>query len=255
MSLQRFFLEVKYKGTNYSGFQAQDNANTIQAEIEKAFFILQRKEIILTGSSRTDTNVHAIQNFFHFDVEESLHQQFLYKMNAILPRDIVLKNVYAVKKEAHCRFDAISRTYQYYIYHKKDPFLEDRAYFYPYTINLDLMKEAASVIKEYHDFTSFSKRNTQVKTYLCNIIESEWKKENDLLVYRVSSNRFLRGMVRGLTGTMLQIGRGKLSIEDFRKIIESKDCSLADFAVPGHGLFLIEVNYPAGTLDNPIAAT
>ena len=255
MSLQRYFMEVKYKGTQYSGFQAQDNANTIQAEMEKAFFVLQRKEIVLTGSSRTDTNVHAIQNFFHFDFEEHLHPQFIYKMNAILPRDIVIKNVYATNKEAHCRFDAISRTYQYYIYHKKDPFLEERAYYFPYTIDLELMKHTAAVIKEYHDFSSFSKRNTQVKTYLCNITESEWKKENDLLVYRVSSNRFLRGMVRGLTGTMLQLGRGKLTMDDFRKIIEAKDCSKADFAVPGHGLFLQSVNYPEGTLSHPIPAS
>ena len=216
MALQRYFMEVMYKGTQYSGFQVQDNAVTIQSEIEKAFAVLQRKEVDLTGSSRTDTNVHAIQNFFHFDFDEPLHPQFLYKINAILPRDIVIKNVYQTQPDAHCRFDAISRTYQYYIYQKKDPFLEDRAYFFPYTIDLPLMQEAASIVKEYRDFTSFSKRNTQVKTYLCSIAESVWKKENDLLLYRVSGNRFLRGMVRGLTGTMLQVGRGKITLSDFR---------------------------------------
>lgn len=252
MAVQRYFMEVMYKGTQYSGFQVQDNAVTIQSEIEKAFAVLQRKEVDLTGSSRTDANVHAIQNFFHFDFDEPLHPQFLYKINAILPRDIVVKNVYLMEQDAHCRFDATGRTYQYYIYQKKDPFLEDRAYFFPYTIDLPLMQEAAGIVKEYRDFTSFSKRNTQVKTYLCSIDISEWKIEKDLLVYRVSGNRFLRGMVRGLVGTMLQVGRGKITIDDFRKIIESKDCSNADFAVPGHGLFLVEVNYPAGYLTKPI---
>ena len=252
MSLQRYFIEVLYKGTRYSGFQTQANANTVQAETEKAFAILQKQEIVLTGSSRTDTHVHAKQNFFHFDFEGIIHSQFLYKINAILPRDIVIRNIYPVHKEAHCRFDAISRTYHYYIYQKKNPFLEDRAYYFPYSIDLAKMEEAAIVLKEYTDFTAFSKRNTQVKTFLCAILESDWLKEEGQLVYRVTSNRFLRGMVRGFTGTMLQIGRGKLTIGDFRNIIESKDNRTADFAVPGYGLFLTQVEFPSGWLTSPL---
>lgn len=250
---QRYFLELMYKGTGYSGFQVQDNApNTIQEETEKAFAILQKERVTMTGSSRTDAGVHALQNFFHFDVNAPLHEQFLYKMNAILPKDIVLKNVYAMPTDAHCRFDAVSRNYRYYIYKHKDPFLADRAYFFPYTLNLQKMQEAAAVIMQYSDFTSFSKRNTQVKTFLCAIGASEWEEEGDQLVYRVSANRFLRGMVRGLTGTMLQLGREKLSIDDFRKIIEARDCTRADFSVPGHGLFLTNVNYPAEFLPAPL---
>ncbi|HEY4150905.1 MAG TPA: tRNA pseudouridine synthase A, partial [Chitinophagaceae bacterium] len=156
------------------------------------------------------------------------------------------KNMYRVPPEAHCRFDALSRSYRYYIYQHKDPFLEDRAYFFPFTIDIQKMREAAAVIKEYSDFTSFSKRNTQARTAVCAIAESEWQEENRQLVYSIKANRFLRGMVRGITGTMLQVGRGKLSIDDFRKVIEAKDCSRADFAVPGYGLFLQEVSYPAG---------
>lgn len=249
--MQRYFLEVSYKGANYSGFQVQENAPSVQEEIEKVLAILQKKEISLTGSSRTDTGVHAIQNFFHFDFEGGFHPQFLYQVNSILPKDIVIKNIYPVPSEAHCRFSAVSRTYHYHIYRNKNPFLEEYAYYFPYTIDYDKLREAAAIIKTYTDFTSFSKRNTQAKTFLCSILESEWKKDGEQFIYRVKSNRFLRGMVRGLTGTMLQVGRGKISMDDFKKIIEAKDCRKADFAVPGHGLFLMEVSYPGSIALNP----
>ena len=247
----RYFLEVSYKGTNYSGFQTQQNANTIQAEIEKALFILLKKQITLTGSSRTDAGVHALQNFFHFDTITPLHLwrgdggevRLLYNLNAILPEDIVVKNLIAVSADAHCRFDAINREYKYYIYRHKDPFLKDRGFYFPYKLDLDAMREAAELIKEYKDFTSFSKSNTQVKNFDCLISESEWLSENNYLVYHVKANRFLRGMVRALTATMLKIGRGKLSIDDFKFLIEAKDCTKAGFAVPARGLFLVSVQY------------
>jgi tRNA pseudouridine38-40 synthase len=248
MALQRYFMELMYSGARYSGFQVQHNAPTVQAAVEKAFLVLQRQPVALTGSSRTDTGVHALQNFFHFDVETPLHPQFLYKINAILPRDIVIKNIYPVAPDAHCRFDAMSRSYRYHVYQHKNPFLEDRAYYFPFTIHPGHMQEAAAVVKAYMDFTSFSKRNSQVRTHMCTILESEWKQENGQWIYAIRANRFLRGMVRGITGTMLQVGRGRLSIDDFRKVIEAKDCSKADFAVPGHGLFLQEVTYPPGLL-------
>ena len=241
--MSRYFLEVSYKGTYYSGFQTQENANTVQAEVEKAFKVLQREPVVMTGSSRTDTGVHALQNYFHFDFESELHPQFVYKVNAILPSDIVIKGVRQVPAEAHCRFDAVNREYRYYIYRHKDPFLEDRAYYFPFKLDVEKVKEAAGVIQEYTDFTSFSKRNTQVKTFECIISRSEWKWEDGCLVYNVVGNRFLRGMVRALTATMLQVGRGKMDIGGFRKIIEAKDCTKASFAVPAHGLFLVSVGY------------
>ncbi len=245
MSLQRYFLEVMYKGTNYSGFQVQLNApNTIQEETEKAFAVLAKQRVSMTGSSRTDTGVHALQNFFHFDFEGGIDEHFLYKINAIMPKDIVIKNIYPVPQEAHCRFDAITRSYCYHIYRTKNPFLADRSYYFPYTVNLEKMEEAATIIKTYRDFTSFSKRNTQVKTFLCAVEESEWKQDGEEITYHVKANRFLRGMVRGLTGTLLQVGRNKISIDQFKNIIEAKDCRLADFSVPGHGLFLTKVEYP-----------
>jgi tRNA pseudouridine38-40 synthase len=246
--MSRYFLEVSYKGTAYSGFQSQHNANTIQAEVEKAFRTLQKEEVVMTGSSRTDAGVHALQNFFHFDYNGVIHTQFGYKINAILPPDIVVKRVFPVPGDAHCRFDALSREYRYYIYRRKDPFLADRAFYFPYRLDIGALREAAAVIKEYNDFTTFSKRNTQVKTFRCEIRESEWVLEDECLVYRVRSDRFLRGMVRALTATMLKIGRGKMDLPEFRKVIEGRDCTKASFAVPGHGLFLVSVDFPPGYL-------
>lgn len=242
--MSRYFLEVAYKGTAYSGFQSQANANSIQAEVEKAFAILQKEKIIMTGSSRTDAGVHALQNYFHFDYEGLIHPHFGYKINSILPSDIVVKTIRPVAEECHCRFDAISRHYDYYIYQSKDPFLRDRAFYFPYKLDFSKMEEAAELIKDYQDFTSFSKRNTQAKTFLCEIMESQWAFRGNQLIYSVKANRFLRGMVRALVATMLQVGRKKLSIEGFKSIIESKDCTKASFAAPAQGLFLSAIAYP-----------
>ena len=170
--------------------------------------------------------------------------RIIYNLNALLPADIAIRAIMPVKDDAHCRFDAVGREYEYTIYQSKDPFMVDRAYFYPYKSDFKLLEEAADIIREYTDFTSFSKRNTQVKSFECKIQESYWERRGELQVYHVKGNRFLRGMVRGLTGTMLQVGRGKITLEGFRSIIEAKDCTKADFSVPGHGLTLVKVIYP-----------
>ena len=248
--MPRYFLEVAYKGTRYSGFQIQDNASSIQQEVEKALEIFYRQPIALTGSSRTDTGVHAMQNFFHFDYQGVIEDKVLYNKNSILPPDIVVKSIRPVAPDAHCRYDALSREYRYYLYGQKDPFLADRAWFYPYTLDREKLHAAATLLSEYQDFTSFSKRSTQVKTFLCTIQESSWEEEETGLVYRVKANRFLRGMVRGLVGTMLQVGRGKLSVEDFSGVIRQKDNRLADFSAPGHGLFLYQVYFPVSVFEN-----
>jgi len=242
--MPRYFLEVAYKGTNYSGFQIQDNASSIQEEVEKALAVYFRQRLSLTGSSRTDGGVHAMQNFFHVDFEGVIDPRSLYNINSLLPRDIVVKNFFPVAPDAHCRFDAISREYRYYIYREKDPFLVDRAYFFPYTLDKAKMEAAAALILECGDFTSFAKRNSQAKTFLCTVYESSWREENGCLLYRVKANRFLRGMVRGLVGTMLQVGRGKIGVGDFAAILRDKDNQLADFSAPGHGLFLFQVSFP-----------
>ena len=247
--MPRYFLELSYKGNNYSGFQIQDNAGSIQQEVEKALTVFFRQRFELTGSSRTDAGVHALQNFFHFDYEEIIDSRVLYNINAILPPDIVLKNIYPVAPDAHCRFDAISREYRYYLYRVKNPFLADRAWFYPYTLDRGKLDAAARIIPTHRDFTTFSKRNTQVKTFLCDIYDSVWEEDGQCLVYRVRANRFLRGMVRGLVSTMVQVGRGKLSLEELDAILGQRNNQLADFTAPGHGLFLHQVSFPVSVLD------
>ncbi|MCW3461805.1 tRNA pseudouridine(38-40) synthase TruA [Chitinophaga nivalis] len=242
--MSRYFIEVGYKGAQYSGFQVQENAHTVQAEVDRALSILFRDKIESTGSSRTDAGVNAYQNFLHFDTELPLHPQFLYKINAILPEDVVLRGIYGVPPEANSRFAALSRSYEYTLYTRKDPFMKDRGYFFPYKIDIVALQAAATILKEYRDFSTFSKRNTQVKTFICAIEESYWTESEERIVYNVTANRFLRGMVRGLVGTMLRVGRGKLSLEAFRAAIESRDCTNADFAVPPQGLFLMKVRYP-----------
>lgn len=239
----RYFLETTYDGTSYGGFQIQDNSITIQGEIEKVLEKFYRQKIDLTGSSRTDAGVHALQNFFHFDAEISFQEKQVYNLNAMLPDDIVIKKIISAENDAHSRFDATGRTYNYFIYQNKNPFLKDRAWFYPYPLNIDLLNEAANILKTFADFTSFSKKNTQAKTKICTITECFWEQKGEQLVFSVTSNRFLRGMVRGLVGTMLQVGKKKISIEQFKQIIEAKDCSKADFTTPAHGLFLMKVHY------------
>lgn len=243
--MPRYFIEVAYLGTNYSGFQVQENANSIQAEVENALSIFLRKEISLTGSSRTDAGVHALSNFFHFDEEAALTNFQLYNINSILPKDIVALNIYQVNSNAHCRFDAISREYKYYINRNRNPFLLNQAWHYPYTVDVNLLNEAATVLMQYTDFESFSKKKTQVKNFQCKIHTSEWiyDTEKQCLVYHVIANRFLRGMVKGLVSTMLQVGRKKINIEQFKEIIQKRNPVFADFSAPSDGLFLCKVEY------------
>lgn len=247
--MARYFIKVSYNGANYAGFQVQNNANTIQGEIQKALKIYYKSDFELTCSSRTDAGVHALMNFFHFDSELMPDliklEKILYNLNAILPPDIVILKIFKVKIDAHCRFDAVYREYKYYIYSIKNPFCNKSAYYIPYNLDIEKLNAAAQLLMNYQDFTSFSKRNTQVKTYNCNILKSNWSYENNKLVYYIKSNRFLRGMVKGLVGTMLKVGTGKITLQQFKQIIENKDCRNADFAVPAQGLFLINVHYPS----------
>lgn len=243
--MARYFLEVSYKGTNFSGFQRQDNANTVQQEVEKALHVYFREHFDLTGSSRTDAGVHALSNFFHFDsrLDDAELVKSVYHLNAILPADVVVKRIFRVGDEAHCRFDALSRSYEYFIYTSKDPFLEDRAHYFPFKVHQELLNEYAAEVMRHNDFEAFSKRNTQVYTFQCSVIECYWKEEKGMLIFKVTANRFLRGMVRGLVGTMLRCARKQEPVDAFRDIILSRDVSRADFSVPGKGLFLVEVKY------------
>jgi tRNA pseudouridine38-40 synthase len=242
--MSRYFIEVSYKGTRYAGFQIQHNAHTVQAELEAALKTYFREDITLTGSSRTDSGVHARQNYFHFDSELSIDNVSVYNINAILPSDVAVHRIIPVRSDDHCRFHAVARSYEYTLYRFKDPFLEDLAYFYPYTLDHDLLQRAADIVLQTTNFRTFSKRNTQVKTFDCHIKIASWIKRENLLVFNIKGNRFLRGMVRGLVGTMLLVGRGKISIAEFVEIINSNNCSHADFSVPGKGLCLMQVEYP-----------
>jgi tRNA pseudouridine38-40 synthase len=259
--MPRYFIEVAYNGKNYSGFQRQQNSNTIQAETEKVISLLARKEIMLTGSSRTDAGVHALQNYFHFDSGNTIQEwegivnaeRLVYKLNAILPEDICVKKIIEVNDTAHCRFDAINREYKYYIYRHKDPFLQDRSFYFPYKLDIEKLDTTALMLKECTDFTSFSKRNTQVKSFDCIIYESKWIKEDKQIIYYVKANRFLRGMVRALVATQLKVGRGKLSIAEFKQIIQSAKSATAFFSAPARGLFLEAVNFPLDYFTKQIA--
>lgn len=239
-----YFLALAYKGTRFAGFQIQDNAITIQGQVERAMATYLRENIQLTGSSRTDAGVHANRNFFHFSIDRPLKVEFVYHVNAILPPDIAISGLYAVPKGSHSRFDAIGRRYKYYIYNSKNPFLNDRSWYYPYPMDLDDLNQAASFLLGLHDFTSFAKRRTQVYTHMCTLSVCQWQETADGWVFTVEGNRFLRGMVRAMVGTMVKVGRKKINVESFQKVLLSKDSAMADFSAPGHGLFLDDVIYP-----------
>ncbi len=237
----RYFIEVAYKGTHYSGFQVQENANTIQSEVEKAFSTIHRTAINLTGSSRTDAGVHALQNYFHFDFERQVHPQALYKINAILPLDIVVLNISQMPAQSHARFDAISRKYEYNIHTFKSPFLTECSLFYPYKLNLDVMQEGAAFLKGKNNFFPFCKTNTQVKDFTCTIVSSEWQHNNANYIYTIEANRFLRGMVRQITATLLKLGRNVYSISEFKNLFNNNQ--KCGFSLPPHGLYLTNVTY------------
>jgi tRNA pseudouridine38-40 synthase len=239
--MPRYFIEVAYVGTRYSGFQVQLNSNTIQAEITRALKIYFGKEYQLTGSSRTDAGVHAFQNFFHFDADTLTKKSVVYNLNAILPYDIVIKNIFETDANAHCRFDAIARAYHYQITRFKNPFCFQRAYYYPFAVNTDVLHEMAAALIHFTDFTSFSKKKTQVKSFACNIKSSRWIIEKNIWRYEITADRFLRGMVKGLVGTMLRLAKNNKDVSELKKILETRNHAAADFSVPSDGLYLTAV--------------
>lgn len=242
--MPRYFIEVAYKGTGFAGFQVQKNAITIQGEIDKALAILLKRPVSTTGSSRTDAGVHACQNYLHLDMAADMPEDLAYKLNAVLPRNIAVRSVFPVAAGRHARFDAVSRSYEYRIYTYKDPFLHEFGYYFPYTLDESTLHAAALRIMGYRDFKSFSKRRTQVKTFDCRIMQASWEREGRQYLFRISANRFLRGMVRGLVGTMLKIARGKMTLEELDALVAARDNRETVFAVPPQGLFLKEVTFP-----------
>lgn len=248
--MQRYFIYLAYEGTNYHGWQVQPNGVSVQECLQKALSTLLRVETEVVGAGRTDAGVHAKLMVAHFDSEkEDLNLALLTdKLNRLLPPDISIYRVCKVHAEAHARFDALSRTYKYYITSVKSPFNRHLKWRMHGSLNYELMNEAAKILFEYTDFTSFSKLHTDVKTNNCKIMQAEWIQEDETTwVFTVKADRFLRNMVRAIVGTLVEVGRGKMSIEEFRKVIEQKDRCKAGASVPGHALFLVDIEYPAET--------
>jgi len=241
----RYFIELSYAGTHYHGWQSQPNAVTVQETLERALSLLLSFPTKITGAGRTDTGVHARQMFAHFDTRLSINEKDLtYKLNSFLPKDIAVRQIFAVLSATHARFDALSRHYKYYLHQQKNPFLTETSWYFKPELNLDKMNEAAAVLSKYKDFKSFSKTHTDVKTYLCDIKLAEWTKQNNQLVFSITADRFLRNMVRSIVGTLINVGLEKISKDEFKQIIEARDRNKAGFSVPAHGLFLEKINYP-----------
>lgn len=240
----RYFIELSYRGTHYHGWQIQPDENSVQAELNKAIGTILQEEISIVGAGRTDAGVHASKMFAHFDAQKELNDDFVYKFNSILPNDIVVDTLVKVADDAHARFDAVSRSYEYRIWLGRNPFLLETAWqLHQKELNVNLMNEASKVLLEYTDFECFSKVKTDVRTFECTVTNAEWKQDEKLLTFHISANRFLRNMVRAIVGTLIEVGQGKKSVNDFKKVIESKKRSEAGLSVPAQGLFLTEVRY------------
>lgn len=240
----RYFIKLAYKGTNYHGWQYQPNATSVQENLNKALQVILNSEINIMGAGRTDTGVHAKEMYAHFDFETPINiQTLIHKLNSFLPKDIVIYDIIPVHNEAHARFDASKRTYEYHINTFKDAFLEDKSWYYHHDLDIDLMNEASKILFNDIDFQCFSKVNTDVNTFECTIFEAYWKQENNTIIFTISANRFLRNMVRAIVGTLVNIGLHKISLDDFNEIIKSKNRDNAGFSVPAHGLYLTKIEY------------
>ncbi len=241
----RYFLDLSYDGNRYHGWQLQKNAHSVQAEVNRALSVWLQQEVNCVASGRTDTGVHARQQIVHFDSPKKLNEaQGIFKLNTLLPYDVAVHQLWEVPENSHARFDAVQRSYQYFIHQKKNAFLFNRSYYYTRPLNVDLMNEAGRILLQYENFQSFSRVKTEVNNFNCQIGEAYWHMENDSLIFTVSANRFLRGMVRALVGTILLVGEEKITLADFKGIIEARDRKQAGRAAPAFGLYLNAVKYP-----------
>ncbi len=245
----RNFIYLSYNGARYHGWQIQPNGISVQEVLGKALSTLLHEPIEVTGAGRTDAGVHASLMVAHFDTTQEVNEQLVYRLNKFLPQDIAISSVRKVKDDAHARFSATSRTYHYYVITAKSPF-EPYAYRFPQPLDFRKMNEAAQTLFDYIDFTSFSKLHTDVKTNNCRIMHAEWTQVSPIKwQFTITADRFLRNMVRAIVGTLLDVGRGVLTIEQFREIIEKKDRCSAGTSVPGNALFLADITYPDNLFD------
>lgn len=241
----RYFIEIAYNGKNYFGWQRQPEQISVQQVLEETLSTLLRTELKIMGAGRTDTGVHAKQLFAHFDCEDlGAKDEFLFRINSFLPKDISIKNIFEVKEDAHARFDAVEREYEYIISMEKDPFSQDFAFQINNKPNINLMNKAAELLLNHKDFQCFSRSNTDVKTYNCTIVKAFWEAKKNTLIFTIVADRFLRNMVRAIVGTLLDVGFEKVSLDEFQKILESKSREEAGASAPAHGLYLTKVVYP-----------
>ena len=241
----KYFIEFAYNGKNFHGFQSQPDASSVQETLEKALTTLFREPIAIVGAGRTDTGVHAKQIFAHFETELELDSDYWsHKLNSFLPPSIVIYRIFSVHPDAHARFDATSRTYEYYIHTFKDAFIVDGSWYHSNPLDIQKMNEASTILLEYADFECFSKVHTDVNTFHCKISEAYWKQSGNQLIFTITADRFLRNMVRAIVGTLINIGLGRMEVSDLHTIIASKDRGKAGFSVPAHGLYLVKVAYP-----------
>ncbi|WP_143959634.1 tRNA pseudouridine(38-40) synthase TruA [Litoribacter populi] len=241
----RYFLELAYKGTAYHGWQVQQNAHSIQAELNLTLSTILRREVETMGSGRTDTGVHAKQQYVHFDHPHKLEaEDFLKRVNSLLPSDIAIYKLLPVKAEAHTRFDAIWRSYEYHVTLRKNPFTEEQAWHCFYKVDVDKMNQAAELLLSHSDFECFSKVKTNVNNFRCEIKTAHWEQKSERLIFHITANRFLRGMVRAIVGTLVQVGTGKLDLEGFQEVLSSQNRRKAGSSAPAHGLFLSQITYP-----------
>ena len=241
----RYFLKLAYNGANYHGWQSQPNAVSVQECVEKALTMVMRQPVAITGAGRTDAGVNAAVMYAHFDVAEPIAdvRTLVVRLNSILGKDIAIYDAIPVHDDAHARFDAKARTYKYFVHTEKSPFLYPFSWKPTYKLDFDLMNKAAERLKDYTDFTSFSKLHTDVATNNCRIDYARWEREGEQWVFTITADRFLRNMVRAIVGTLVDVGRGKLTIEQFCEVIEKKDRCSAGTSMPGNALFLWKVDY------------
>lgn len=240
----RYFIQLSYKGTRYHGWQYQPNAISVQETLNKALSVFFKKTIDVVGAGRTDAGVHAKQMFAHFDLDEIIDTSYyIHKLNSYLPKDIAIQAIYKVHDDAHSRFDATKRTYEYHINTQKNAFESDDSWYYSNFLNVEKMNQACKILFQYTNFQCFSKVHTDVNTFDCKIYEAFWQQENANLIFTISADRFLRNMVRAIVGTMVNIGLEKITLQEFKTIIESKDRNKAGFSVPAHGLYLTKIEY------------
>ncbi len=249
MELYRYFMRLAFDGSKYHGWQIQENAVTVQEVTTRALeTLLSADDILLTGCGRTDTGVHAVEFYAHFELQNNISQEDLdqlsFSLNKFLPQDISIHKIFKVSREMHARFSAISRTYKYFIHTLKDPFLHKYSWYLYGKLDLDLMNEGSMILMEYKDYTSFARLHSQTRTNDCNVTHVDWSREAKKIVFTIIADRFLRNMVRAIAGTMIDLGQHKISLGDFREIIESKDRSEAGTSAPAKGLFLHKVSYP-----------